>query len=607
MNTGCACRWRVSDASSPARTRESCGPTWRRARVRDRGRAIAPPQCQRASVRAAWAPVRVYWVQRATGQHIPVFIGAITTPRIRTCRGSATLLSELDPQSAFRVSRLDEFFKRGGRREAAPLAGELRWSYRYAWTLQGLHGRGHRSARIPAELAVIAPRRAAPRRWRGARVDATGGRCSSSRGAHCVRCQSMMPSRLRGRRRRARGSTPGSRASRPWRGSGAGSVHDLVHHDPDAAAAARCPASAHARGLDPAARPVGGHDRRRHAFRREVLVGPRGIGSRGRAGYGRSRSRLGWPHVPVQVLDLRIGMERLDAAHHYPEPGRGRRGADRVPGTHGAWTGAGRRRPGGVRGDGPVLSSSRRRARQRTLLINHWIEVALEPTGAPRCTTGAADSALRTCCASGTAAMPGIRIPTARRGPARARDGPVRVRRLRGASRAALEPGSRSGDAWGYGRRHRVRRQPHVRCILDIDNQAAWHAVRDACPFGLAGAAALAGTAVRHRGAAPVTVDPADYPSRRRPHGSGGRVRGGRPPERAGSRCSRPAFFEYEWTGRETCWSPCCAPGASCRAATSPPGRATRAGPIHTAAQCPGESGRAGHRAGVASRAGARR
>src|SRR5438445_46966 len=50
------------------------------------------------------------------------------------------LLAELEPRSAFRVSRLDEFLQLAGEgAKPAPLDGELRWSYRYAWTLQGVH------------------------------------------------------------------------------------------------------------------------------------------------------------------------------------------------------------------------------------------------------------------------------------------------------------------------------------------------------------------------------------------------------------------------------------------------------------------------------------
>src|SRR3989475_2729000 len=89
---------------------------------------------------AAWAPVRGALVQRATGKHIPVFIGADhhaahpDVPRLRD------LLAELEPASAFRLSRLDEFFQAAESTPAQPIAGELRWSYGYTWTLQGVHG-----------------------------------------------------------------------------------------------------------------------------------------------------------------------------------------------------------------------------------------------------------------------------------------------------------------------------------------------------------------------------------------------------------------------------------------------------------------------------------
>src|SRR5439155_19356686 len=56
-------------------------------------------------------------------------------------------------------------------------------------------------------------------------------------------------------------------------------------------------------------------------FRRDVLVGPRGdrVPREGQ-GY-RPFALAPWDGrtVPVQVLDRRIGTERLDAAHHYPD------------------------------------------------------------------------------------------------------------------------------------------------------------------------------------------------------------------------------------------------------------------------------------------------
>src|SRR3989454_685251 len=88
----------------------------------------------------AWRAVRAALVERAAAKHIPVFVGAdqhAAHPDVSRLRD---LLAELEPQSAFRVSRLEEFFQAvADGAKPAPLAGELRWSYRYAWTLQGVH------------------------------------------------------------------------------------------------------------------------------------------------------------------------------------------------------------------------------------------------------------------------------------------------------------------------------------------------------------------------------------------------------------------------------------------------------------------------------------
>src|SRR5947208_6114391 len=75
--------------------------------------------------------------------------------------------------------------------------------------------------------------------------------------------------------------------------------------------------------------------------------------------------------------------------------------------------------------------------------------------------------------------------------------GPIKVRRLAaGPLVAALE------TRFEIGRRVGIRLvailyadSPMVRCILDIDNQAAWHRLRARLPVGLPGTAAVAGTA----------------------------------------------------------------------------------------------------------------
>ena len=89
---------------------------------------------------AVWTGVRTALVERAAGKHVAVLIGAdhhAAHPAVSRLR---ELLAELEPRSAFRVSRLDEFLQLAGEgAKPAPLDGELRWSYRYAWTLQGVH------------------------------------------------------------------------------------------------------------------------------------------------------------------------------------------------------------------------------------------------------------------------------------------------------------------------------------------------------------------------------------------------------------------------------------------------------------------------------------
>src|SRR3989475_4841995 len=88
----------------------------------------------------AWRAVRAALVERAAAKHIPVFVGAdhhAAHPDVSRLRD---LLAELEPQSAFRVSRPEEFFQAvADGAKPAPLAGELRRSYRYTWTLQGVH------------------------------------------------------------------------------------------------------------------------------------------------------------------------------------------------------------------------------------------------------------------------------------------------------------------------------------------------------------------------------------------------------------------------------------------------------------------------------------
>ncbi len=181
---------------------------------------------------ATWAPVRAVLVARAASKHIPVFIGAdhhAGHPELDRLRDR---LAEIDPQSAFRVSRLDEFFQAAADgAKPAPLEGELRWSYRYTWTLQGVHG-----TRAPlkrrygqAELSLTRLGRGAgagdhpgrgarsrPSRSRGGAAGRGGARVGAGplepRGPRAARCGARRRDGVP--TRRARGSPRCARAAR---------------------------------------------------------------------------------------------------------------------------------------------------------------------------------------------------------------------------------------------------------------------------------------------------------------------------------------------------------------------------------------------------------
>src|SRR5216117_1937788 len=510
---------------------------------------------------AAWAPVRGALVQRATGKHVPVFIGADHHGAHPDVPRLCDLLAALDPQSAFRVSRLDEFFQAAADgAKPSPLAGELRWSYRYAWTLQGVHGtraplkRRYSAAelalvRLAEPLAALA-RRAGGRDRRPALElawralvrsqfhDAIAG-CAADDVARSVESRLTSVEALSGEMVR-------------------GSVHDLVHHDPDAARGRAASPSPTLVIWNPAARP------RRGVmiadvtlFRRDVLVGPRGdrVPREGQ-GYRPFALATSDGHTaPVQLLDRRIGTERLDAAHHYPDqdevdevriafrsptvPGLGLASAGLAAGATGA---RGTRPPG----EGALVKGRS--------LVNHWIEVAIEPTGALTLhdrRSGQRFTDLLRIEDGGDAGDTYTYCPPKADRLARSA-GPIKVRRLAaGPLVAALEA------RFEIGRRVGIRLvailyadSPMVRCILDIDNQAAWHRVRARLPVGLHGAAAVAGTAFGSVARPPVTVDPAEYPLetpvRTAPaHAFVAAASGAR-----GLALFAPGFFEYEWTGR---------------------------------------------------------
>jgi hypothetical protein len=505
---------------------------------------------------AAWNRVRAALVDRAAGKHIPVFVGAdqhAAHPQFVRLRD---LLLDLEPGNAFRISRLDEFFQgaaEGGSAAAAPLAGELRWSYRYTWTLQGVHGtraplkRRHGDAELWLER-LAEPLAALARRY--------GGRdrrpLLELAWRTLVRCQ--FHDTIAGCTSDAVAAAAERRVTdvRAYAEEIArGALHDLVGHDPDAARE-RPGAGAPALVLwNPAARARAGVVVADITFfRRDVLVGPPDDRApRTGPGYEPFALRTAEGRLlPVQPLARRTIDERLEAARHYPDQ-------DEVDQIRVAFRAAAT--PGlglATLTLGPAVPLPRGEAAQvrgRTL-VNRFVEAALEPSGALTLVdrrSGERYAGLLRLEDAGDAGDAYTYCPPARDRITRSR-GPIAVRRLAaGPLIAALE--ARGEVRPGVGARLVVQLHadsPLVRCSLEIDNRATHHRLRARIPVGLADVAAVAGAAFGAAVREAVTADPADYPRetpvRTAPaHRFVAAARGAR-----GLAVLAPAFFEYEWT-----------------------------------------------------------
>jgi alpha-mannosidase len=113
---------------------------------------------------AAWQRLKAQLVPRARTAHVAVFVGAdhhAAHPAIGRLRD---LLAALEPDAEVRVSRLEEYFDAaaGGSASLPRLEGELRWSYGYTWTLQGVHATRAPLKRLHAEAELSLERMAEP-------------------------------------------------------------------------------------------------------------------------------------------------------------------------------------------------------------------------------------------------------------------------------------------------------------------------------------------------------------------------------------------------------------------------------------------------------------
>jgi hypothetical protein len=284
-------------------------------------------------------------------------------------------------------------------------------------------------------------------------------------------------------------------------------------------------------------------------FRRDVLVGP-ASGRRPRRGNGFSpfafRSADGRT-IPVQVLERGAGLERLDAARHYPDLDE----VDRVrvafeaPPTGGMALAALTVVPSRAEPNGAV------RARGRTV-SNETLDATLEPDGTVTmldrnsgeryagllALESEADAGDTYTCApvagSLVSARPsGVRVRTVARGPlAGAVEGMWTFAGVRMRLRLILLAGER-----------------FVRCVLELDNRATNRRLRARVPIGIASPGAVAGATFGaiERPVEPASGTPAEAAVSTSPaHRYVAAARGER-----GLAVFAPGFFEYEWTGRD--------------------------------------------------------
>ena len=112
---------------------------------------------------ATWRAIRDPLVARAATAHIAVFVGADHHAPPTELSGLRSNLQEIEKDHAVVISTLAEFLAAVNTRLSLPeVQGELRWSYGYTWTLQGVHATRSRMKRCHARAELDLLRRAEP-------------------------------------------------------------------------------------------------------------------------------------------------------------------------------------------------------------------------------------------------------------------------------------------------------------------------------------------------------------------------------------------------------------------------------------------------------------
>ncbi len=276
-----------------------------------------PPQGYEigAALPSDWASIRHQLAARAMTPHIAVFVGAdhhAPAPDLATL---AARIQALEPDAAVRFSSLTEYFNAAlaATPVLEPIRGELRDSAGYVWSLQGAHsGRSRltrRHAAAESQLIVadgLFQGPAIEHAWRGL-IQAQ---------FHDTICGSIADSVAAEQAVRLDGvSALAAEAIRS-------AVFERIGHDPDLAR--ESPGQTHPMLAvwNPDRRPFSGVMVAETTwFDRDVLVGPPG-NREPNEGLGYRTFHLLAPTgapIPVQVLRVTPGLERVDAARHYPD------------------------------------------------------------------------------------------------------------------------------------------------------------------------------------------------------------------------------------------------------------------------------------------------
>ena len=273
-----------------------------------------------------WSNIRQQLVDRAGTSHVAVFVGADHHAPVRDPATIRDAIQAVESGNFVRLSSLAEFFEAARlEADAAPaITGELRWSYGHTWTLQGTHATRVRMKRRHTAIELYVQRQVEPlvalAAWhRGS--DHRGLLRAATRtllqcqfhDAICGCCNDLVA-----REQESRLTSVAAMATEIGRSA----IHAITKHDSDVAREQPALVSPTLVLWNPVPRVRSGIVTAEvTCFRRDVLVGPPS-GSQPQLGEGYGPFWLrgdSGETIPVQILSVRRGMERLDARRHYPD------------------------------------------------------------------------------------------------------------------------------------------------------------------------------------------------------------------------------------------------------------------------------------------------